>query len=125
MALSDYERKMLEQLEAQLKGEDPKFADTLAPGDTRLTVSPRHLVFGLIIAVLGIMALAGGVALENVFVGIGGAVIIWLGFMYLSSGMSRVAASPVPRTGKPKPSTSDFLAKQQQEFNKRREEGGR
>ena len=29
MALSEYERKMLEELEAQLSDEDPGFADTL------------------------------------------------------------------------------------------------
>ena len=31
MALSEYERKMLEELEAQLSDEDPGFADTLKP----------------------------------------------------------------------------------------------
>ena len=128
MALSDYERKMLEQLEAQLKGEDPKFANTLTretPGETRLAISPRHLVFGLIIAVAGILALAGGVALENVFVGIGGAIIIWLGYMYLSQGMSQVPTTAKSSTVKPKSPASDFFAKQQEEFNRRREEGGR
>ena len=61
MPLSEYERKMLEELEAQLADEDPSFADTLKPeppaASVPMRLSLRHLVLGLLIAVLGIAVL--------------------------------------------------------------------
>ena len=74
MPLSEYERKMLEELEAQLADEDPSFADTLKPEPPAavapMRLSIRHLVLGLLIAVLGIAILVGGIALEIVLVGV-------------------------------------------------------
>lgn len=99
---------MLEQLEAQLKGEDPKLAESLAPEDpnqTRMALSARHLVLGLIIAVSGLGVVLAGVATELIIVGVAGAVVVWLGLMYILKGMSQVpveagaAPGPKPQSG--------------------------
>lgn len=126
MALSDYERKMLEELEAQLKGEDPKFASSLdreTGADMRTAFSPRHLVLGLIIAVVGLLVVVGAVTWEIPLVGVLGAVIVWLGFMFVMKGTKKVAASQTAGSAPNKPSGASFMEKQQEVFKKRREEG--
>ncbi|MFY9262781.1 MAG: DUF3040 domain-containing protein [Actinomycetaceae bacterium] len=130
MALSDYERQMLEALEAQLKGEDPKFAESLAPEpeQTRMAFSPRHLVLGLIIAMLGLGTVVAGIGYEIIALGVAGAVVVWLGFMYVAKGTSQVPAGTGPsRTSGPSPRSqaASFMEKQQEAFKRRREEGGR
>lgn len=126
MALSDYERKMLEELEAQLKGDDPKFASSLdreSSQDMRTAVSPRHLVLGLIIAVVGLLVVVGAVTWEIPLVGVLGAVIVWLGFMFVMKGTKKIAAAPVGGGQSSRPSSASFMEKQQEAFKKRREEG--
>ncbi|QRV02767.1 DUF3040 domain-containing protein [Arcanobacterium phocisimile] len=129
MALSDYERNMLEQLEAQLKGEDPQLATSLASDDveqTRLALSVRHVVLGLIAAVAGLGVVATGVATEMIIIGVVGAVIVWFGLMYILGGMSRVSAEPGRRPAKAAPPTVEsFMERQKRAFEQRREEGGR
>ncbi|WP_216402773.1 DUF3040 domain-containing protein [Arcanobacterium phocae] len=126
MALSDYERNMLEQLEAQLKGEDPKLAESLAPEDpqqTRMEMSARHLVLGLIAAVSGLGIVAVGVATELIIVGVVGAVVVWLGLMYIAQGMSKVT---ITADGVSTPSAKraqSFMERQKAAFDKRRDEG--
>ncbi|QJC21603.1 DUF3040 domain-containing protein [Arcanobacterium buesumense] len=129
MALSDYERKMLEQLEAQLKGEDPKLAESLAPEDlhqTRMALSARHLVLGLIAAVSGLGIVAAGVATEFISVGVVGAVVVWLGLMYIIQGMSQVTVETGKASKVHKPTgrqAQDFMERQKRAFEQRRDEG--
>ncbi|MDO5025570.1 MAG: DUF3040 domain-containing protein [Trueperella sp.] len=123
MGLSDYEKQMLQQLEEQLTGEDPKLATALAPEDgehTRTAFSPRHLVIGLIVAVLGLAVAVVGVMSELILVGVAGFVIVFAGFWYVSMGMTKVAAGPVKRQ---KSARLSFMEKQAQEWLKRQQEG--
>lgn len=124
MALSDYERKMLEALEAQLKGEDPTFAtamDTKPGVDTRTALSPRHLVLGLIVAMLGIGIVVAAMTWEVALVGVAGVVVVWLGFMYIMKGTSKVEVAASEQRAKP--SAQSFMDKQAEAFRKRRDEG--
>ncbi|SDU81732.1 DUF3040 domain-containing protein [Arcanobacterium phocae] len=126
MALSDYERNMLEQLEAQLKGEDPKLAESLAPEDpqqTRMAMSARHLVLGLIAAVSGLGIVAVGVATELIVVGVVGAVVVWLGLMYIAQGMSKVTISADGVSTPSVKRAQSFMERQKAAFDKRRDEG--
>ena len=138
MALTDDERRMLEQLEAQLANDDPSFAEALAVDNSEngmsFGISPKHLVVGLVIAVLGLFVVLAGVAAEIISLGIAGAVIVFLGFWYLSSGMGKGRPSAVSlgesapvrpsMNGKNAHTTDSFMERQAQAWGKRRQERG-
>lgn len=130
MALSDYERKMLEELENQLSDEDPSFAEALAPegaaGNSvpgEFTIAPRNLVLGLLIIILGLGVMIGGVAIEQVLVGILGVAVIFAGFWYLSNGIKRTAGKARPKKASGGPAGPSFMEKQAQEWLRRMQEG--
>ena len=138
MALTDDERRMLEQLEAQLANDDPSFVEALAVDDSEsgvsFGVSPKHLVMGLVIAMLGLLVVLAGVAVEIIPLGIAGAVIVFLGFWYLSSGVGKgkphtarsAQTSPVQpsRHDKDAPAAGSFMERQAQAWERRRQERG-
>lgn len=138
MALTDDERRMLEQLEAQLANDDPSFVEALAVDDSEsgvsFGISPKHLVMGLVIAMLGLLVVLAGVAVEIIPLGIAGAVIVFLGFWYLSSGVGKgkphtahsAQASPVQpsRHDKDAHATGSFMERQAQAWERRRQERG-
>ncbi|MBM7825605.1 hypothetical protein JOD55_001432 [Arcanobacterium pluranimalium] len=126
MALSDYERRMLEELENQLSGDDPKFAQTLASDEgtvKRLSISPKNLVGGLIIAVLGLGVVLLGVSMEIVALGVLGVVIVFGGLWYLTNGTTQrqVKISSTSLHGSSSTRNSmNFMEKQAQEWLRRR-----
>ena len=65
MALSEQERKLLEQLEASLMAEDPKLADTLS-GNAEVRVHRRRAAFAGLGFIVGIAVLLGGVQFHPV-----------------------------------------------------------
>lgn len=123
MALSEDERKMLEELEAQLSDHDPHFAQNLrqepdamqGPGSS-VHLSLRNVVLGLLGTVAGIAVLVAGVAFEFVVIAVLGVAIIFGGLWYLSSGIHR--SEGVIRA--PKMSTfGDFMEKQARAWERR------
>lgn len=138
MALSEYERKMLEELEAQLSDEDPKFAQTLKPEVSSRAVQHRlsiqHIVLGTLAIVAGIAVLVTGVRIEFVPVGIVGLIVMFAGGWYISLGVTTAPVEGAARKSQgPKPGgrndgvsrMQEFMARQAQEWEKRRREGGR
>lgn len=79
MPLSDHEQRLLAQLEEQLRADDPKFADSLA-SERRRPVTTRHIVVGSLIGFVGILVLLVGVALQSIWVGV-------LGFLVMGAGV--------------------------------------
>ena len=63
MALSEQEQKRLEQLEASLLAEDPKFADTLR-GNSQFRVQRRRAALAGLAFVAGLAALVTGVQIQ-------------------------------------------------------------
>lgn len=134
MPLSEYERKMLEELEAQLADEDPSFADTLkqeAEPQSSAQVSVRHLVLGLLVSVVGIGVLVGGITIEQVLVGVLGVVIMFAGFWYIAEGIGSGPGKPGkgprrgggngPNHGSPQtPRPGSFMERQAEIWEKRR-----
>lgn len=132
MALSEYERKMLEELEAQLSDEDPGFADTLkpkfSPKAAARQVSIRHLVLGLLVVFAGIAILTFGVSAEIEIIGLLGIVVMFLGTWYMTTGITSFpnenAENEDPQPKQPKTPRSnkfqDFMARQAEEWEKRR-----
>ena len=141
MALSEYERKMLEELEAQLSDEDPGFADSLKPASLGVSASKqlsvRRLVLGLLVAILGVGVLVAGVATELVVIGVLGVVVMFAGTWYVIEGIQeRPGAQRAKRKGEPprqgpasssRPTSrfSEFMSRQAQEWERRRRENGR
>lgn len=60
MALSEQEQKLLEQLEASLKAEDPKLADRLS-GTTQIKLHRRRAAIAGLAFVVGVIVLLVGV----------------------------------------------------------------
>ncbi|MDO5723484.1 MAG: DUF3040 domain-containing protein [Flaviflexus sp.] len=119
MALSEYEQKMLAQLEAQLKDEDPQLAETFTPPRQ---ISLRRLVFGIFAIVAGIAVLVGGVSTRWWWLGVIGFGIMLAGTLYMFSGTGESApAAQQPR--RPKPPRSSFMDKQAELWERRREQG--
>ncbi|MCI6574214.1 MAG: DUF3040 domain-containing protein [Actinomycetaceae bacterium] len=130
MALTDEEREMLAQLEAQLAHEDPAFVKALAHEEESadvpagLSISPKHLVLGLIVAVVGLIVVLSGVMIEVVPLGIVGAVIVFAGFWYLVSGPRSERQEAKVRSRKPQRSKSSYMERQAEAWERRRKERG-
>lgn len=126
MALTDEERRMLEQLEAQLVNDDPSFAQALASDDAQSSVpasfalSPKHLVLGLIVAVVGLGIVLTGVAIGVVSLGIAGAVVVFLGFLYIFSGSGKEKVSANVPARKPAPQKESFMERQARDWEARK-----
>ncbi|MGC5616126.1 DUF3040 domain-containing protein [Georgenia sp. Z1491] len=83
MPLSDYEQRMLAQMEAQLHADDPRLAETLGdPAGPDL----RRVALGALVALAGIGGLVGGVATGWIWLGV-------LGFVAMVGGVL-LAMSP-------------------------------
>ncbi|WP_199423748.1 DUF3040 domain-containing protein [Actinotalea solisilvae] len=129
MPLSEYEQRVLEQMERQLTSDDPKLVNTFQGGGTR-TVK-RWLLTGAG-AVAGLTVLVIGAATSQPLVGV-------LGFVAMFASVV-LAFSPPRRKGpagivmengatRPRPkgrSTSPgFIARFEQRWDRRRDERGR
>ncbi|AZQ76211.1 MAG: DUF3040 domain-containing protein [Flaviflexus sp.] len=123
MALSEYEQKMLEQLEEQLRDEDPKLAESFQPVRQ---VSLKRLVLGLFIVVAGLGILVAAVAFSMSWVGIIGFVVMLGGALYIFSGPIGVSSGPKVSAGAQASSTKEsFMARQQEMWERRRDQDGR
>ncbi len=120
MSISDYERELLAELENQLNGDKEQFSSPLSAENaqvTRWAISPKNLVSGLVIAILGLAVVLGGVSVNSVPVGVLGTVIVFAGFWYVSLGLTKKLV-----TGKPRANVTpdlSFMEKQMQEWAKR------
>lgn len=125
MALSEQERKLLEQLEASLMAEDPKLADRLS-GSAETRVHRRKAAIAGIGFVFGLAALLLGVQVHPAVSVVGFVVMVAAALLGISS-WSRVDGSSQPNSpsGQPKapPSSpgSDFMSKLDERW--RRQQG--
>lgn len=99
MALSDQERRLLEQLEASLLADDPTFADTLR-GDSHVRVERRRATLSGIGFVAGVVALLAGMQVHPV-VSILGFVVMLASAIIGISAWQRVSVADEPRGPRP------------------------
>lgn len=108
MGLSEKEQKILEQLQAQLAQDDPRFASRMEeeaesvskPG---YSFSRRRITIGILVFVLGIAGLLAGISTQLIVVGILGFVVMVAGVVYGTSrpkGASSSASSGGPKSKK-------------------------
>ncbi len=124
MPLSDYERKMLEELEAQLANEYSDYKDMYAGSedvqDVRTQVSLRHMAIGLLGVVAGIGVLIAGISVNLILVGVLGSLIMFAGGWYITRGLMKVPVAGVraPRPKEQRPQES-FMEKQARKWEER------
>ncbi|MFT3887279.1 MAG: DUF3040 domain-containing protein [Arachnia sp.] len=125
MALSEQERKLLEQLEASLMAEDPKLAETLS-GNAELRVHRRRAALAGLGFVVGIVVLLGGVQFHPAISVVGFLVMLASALIGISSwrrvgdegsGVTR-RRSPEPRPTNP---GTEFMERLDEQWRRRHE----
>jgi Protein of unknown function (DUF3040) len=97
MPLSDHEQNLLEQLEKELREDDPKFANHMERDHGPLW-STKDVVIGVLSALAGVFLLLVGVTLQNVFVGVLGFVVMG-GIAYFATRHRSLSARKGSKTG--------------------------
>lgn len=118
MPLSEHEQRLLDQLEAQLHAEDPKFANSLATEPAR-PLSTRRIVIGLLVLVVGLIVLLGGVAISQNAMIIG-VIVGVVGFLLMGAGV--FVAISKPEFSQAAPAASRPASKQKSGFMNNLEE---
>lgn len=93
MALSDYEREVLEGLERQLR--DDASQDTVESGASRksaLEFEAKRVAFGGLGVFLGVLILLSGVYAQKVWLGLVGVILMFLSAIYM---IGRGKSSPI------------------------------
>lgn len=135
MGLSEREREVLAQLEAQMRGEDPGASAPAGPADPNSLrpvaggaaggFSFTRVVIGVAGAFVGMAILVGAVALRlgtipAVVLGVMGFLVALAGVVYAISqprGGRKLAAGPRPRGGG---KLGSFMQRQQEQWDRRR-----
>lgn len=134
MALTEYEKKILEQMEASLREEDPALASQMsAPAaeeedaPARGPRAPRRIALGLTGAVLGMVVLVAAVSLGysilSILLGVAGFALTVAGILYALSrpGSSSGSADESSEHGADKGSGwNSFIQDQERRWDDRR-----
>lgn len=121
MPLSEQEQRLLDEMERHLMRND---ADVVsAPRDGR-TLSYRNIVYGTVLVLVGLGGLIVGVAVPLTVIGVIG-FIVMLGGVVLAvtptRGALRVPSEPTAAPPKPTSSSSSFMDRMNDRWDKRQE----
>ena len=134
MALTEYEKKILEQMEASLREEDPALASQMSapaveedPEPARGPRAPRRIALGLTGAVLGMVVLVAAVSLGysilSILLGVAGFALTVAGILYALSrpGTSSESADESSEHGTDKSGGwNSFIQDQERRWDDRR-----
>ncbi|GAA1969757.1 spore wall synthesis complex protein [Isoptericola halotolerans] len=133
MPLSEYEQRVLEQMERALESDDPRLATTLQRSSHR---SPLRYVLAGLCVVLGLVLLVIGVASSLTLLGVAGFVLMFAGVVYAFSAPRKKGPQGVvgadgtvhPSSAKQQPGSSSakgpgFLTRLEERWDRRREQG--
>ena len=99
MPLSEHEQRVLEQIERALYADDPKFAATVRGIDPR-TLHRRRYFRAALGAVVGVILLPVGIAVQQLELSVAGFVLMLLAFLYgVSTWRQGRESAEVPETG--------------------------
>lgn len=129
MALSEHEQQLLDQLEKQLRNEDPRFAQNISQSHSPagIALSPKHLVTGTLVMVVGLAVALGAVffltsplstvgGVLGFFLMVGGA---YYAFAVASATKSKESA-PKAQGKANKPNKGGFMNRVEERWDKRR-----
>jgi hypothetical protein len=122
MPLSEYEQRMLEQMERQLRSDDPKLANTLG---SRRSRGSRVLV-GSLVVLLGVGLLFAGALQSMMWLGVGGFLAMLGGVLFgLSKPRDAAKASGGPgksaRPGASRAGKRGFMDRLADRWDRRRD----
>ncbi|GAB4085090.1 spore wall synthesis complex protein [Myceligenerans cantabricum] len=137
MPLSEYEQRVLEQMERALTSDDPRLANTLQSSGRRSVL--RYVLAGLGV-VVGLLLLVVGVASSNTWIGVVGFVLMFAGVVFAVAAPRRKSgpAGVVDAEGNVTPTRpgqakargksepggwSGFLTRLEERWDKRRDQG--
>ncbi len=127
MPLSEYEQRVLEEMEQQLRSDDPKLADAISGAAVR---RPRNVILGALLGLAGIGLLIAGPLTSYLVLSIVGFLAMFSGVMLAISKPKRVSppASADPRKVRDHPGrkqSGGFMSKLEDRWDHRREDNGR
>lgn len=134
MALSDYEKEVLAQLEQQLRSDDPELGSSFdeknqqfedAPRRvSKLNLSPRVVGVGVIAFLIGVMLLIVGVSIfqSTMVVGVGVALLGFLSMLFaLTLPMNKKASAWLRSSkGSAPQEKKTFMERQEEKWDERR-----
>jgi hypothetical protein len=101
--LSEHEQRVLEQIERALYADDPKFAATVRGIDPR-TLHRRRYLRATLGAIVGVVLLPVGIAVQQLELSVAGFVLMLLAFLYgASTWRQRREASEIAEPGVGRP----------------------
>ncbi len=125
MPLSEYEQRVLSQMEQQLRS-DPRMVSTFT---AEQRYSGRRLALGALLVLAGLGMLVGGVAAVQVWLGVLGFVAMLGGVMLAISKPRGVAATRPPaarkKGGPAVRRDAGFMQRLEERWDRRRDERGR
>lgn len=130
MPLSEYEQRVLEQMERQLASDDPRLASTMQSGGH---TSATHWTLVGVGVIVGLLALIGGAALSQVWLGVVGFLVMFAAVAFGFSPPRSRRKGPqgvvgrdgsVHRPHRPRKSAS-FMTRLEERWDRRRYERGR
>ncbi len=131
MALTEYEKKILEQMEASLREEDPALASQMsAPAaeeedeSARGPRAPRRIALGLTGAVLGMVVLVAAVSLGysilSILLGVAGFALMVAGILYALSRPGASSSQSAERGADKSSGWNSFIQDQERRWDDRR-----
>jgi len=129
MPLSEYEQRVLEQMERQLTSDDPRLANTLTSRGRKPVL---RYVLGGIGAVVGLLLLVVGAAASEVWLGVLGFVVMFASVAIAFTrprrsggpvGVVRADGSTAPRPSPAPRAKKGFMSRMEDRWDKRRDQG--
>lgn len=129
MPLSEYEQRVLEQMEQQLYSDDPKLASSLAPTGRRSGV--RYVLAGAGV-IVGVVLLVVGVTTSIPAIGIVGFAVMFGGVAYALAGPAAhkgpigtvdATGNVTKRRGRGPKRGGSFMSRLEERWDRRRDEG--
>lgn len=115
MPLSEYEQRVLAQMEQHLRSADPGLEESLRP---KGGIDMRKLSIGILGGIIGLAILVAGVATTQVWLGVVGFVAMLAGVLYATTGLRRGPSLPGRASTAPRKSNG-FMNKQRERWEKR------
>ncbi len=107
MALSEHEQRMLDELERGLYASDANLANKL---NRQSGFSPRKIVAGAAVAIVGLSLLIVAVTIQLVIFGVIGFVVMLAGLVLASSNVGgKAPQNPTSRPSSPKAPKKNFF----------------
>ncbi|MFV0427497.1 MAG: DUF3040 domain-containing protein [Beutenbergiaceae bacterium] len=124
--LSEYEQRVLEEMEQQLRSDDPKLAKAISGSPRR----PMQIVLGGVIVLAGIGLLFAGLFLPQIWLGLAGFVAMFAGVLVAMrrGAAPEAGASKTRRAGSSAPSAaqgrrSGLMDRLEERWDRRRRDG--